>query len=220
MPAWPPSAGDDCGRRARARRAATEQQRIVVDEQHAQRPRRRAAGWLRAASAGAARRGKIRRTSCPRRARCRSRARAPCRCTMPYTIASPRPGAALALGGEERLEAAAARRLRPCRRRCRCTSTHDAAIARRPRARAQRERAALGHRIDRVEHEVGQRVAHLALRAQDRRQVRGELAFAPRSTTPRCCGMSLQRARVRSSTCATSSLTSTGASVELRLARR
>ena len=36
--------------------------------------------------------------------------------------------------------------------------------------------------------------------------------------TPRCCAMSLQRARVRSTTCRTSLLSSTGTSVHLRLA--
>ena len=38
-------------------------------------------------------------------------------------------------------------------------------------------------------------------------------------TAPRCCAMSLQRARVRSTTCSTSRLRSTGTSEALRLAR-
>ena len=132
----------------------------------------------------------------------------------------PEAGAALALGGEERLEAAAARVL-----------VHaDAGVVDFEHARSAsgcRPRGAVRsvsvppsrHRIDGVEDQVDERVADLALDRGDRRQVWPRVRVRTSMTTPRCCAMSLQRARVRSITCRTSLLRSTGASASLRLAQ-
>ena len=116
-------------------------------------------------------------SSCPCPARCRSRSRALCRCTMPYTIARPRPVPRSPLvvknGSRQRRRVSSSM---PTPVSVTSTQTTAASVAAADRdARAQRQRAALGHGIDGVEDEVGERVADLAFRADDRRQVRREL---------------------------------------------
>ncbi len=79
-------------------------------------------------------------------------------------------------------------------------------------ARAQRKRPALGHGVDRIEHQVDQCIAHLAFHGRDRREGCQPAPAALRSPSRGAETMSLQRARVRSSTCRTSRLMSTGTS--------
>ena len=132
-------------------------------------------------------RGKISRMVVPRPSSLSISSSPPCRCTMPNTIGSPEPGAALALGGEERFEAAAARGL--AHADAVVLHLDDHLLVARIRARAQRDDAAVGQRVDGVQQQVGQRVAHLVLGAEDLRQIRREVALdaAPRRRVPAAC---------------------------------
>ena len=89
----------------------------------------------------------------------------------------PQAGAALTLGREERFETAAARVVIHADAGVGDLHQH---VPRVRRARAQRECAALGHRIDGIEDEIGERLANLAFRAHDDGQRLRELASALR----------------------------------------
>ena len=78
--------------------------------------------------------------------------------------------------------------------------------------------AAVGHGVDGIEDEIGQRLADFAFDAHDRRQVVAPVRCSISITTPRCCGMSRQRARVRSSTCCDERVQLDRRQRELRLA--
>ena len=58
-----------------------------------------------------------------------------------------------------------------------CGGRAVATFGRRDRARAHCQHAALRHRIDGIEDQVGQRLAHFALDAEDRGQARRELGL-------------------------------------------
>ena len=92
---------------------------------------------------------------------------------MPYTEGRPRPGAALALGGEERLDAAAAGLLVHADAGVDDLDAHRLPPS--PSSARVRvgivERAAVGHGVDRVEDEIGERIAKLAPRRPGSRAV-------------------------------------------------
>jgi hypothetical protein len=86
----------------------------------------------------------------------------------------PETRAAFALGREERLEASA---LRVLVHADAGIADFDFHVTAGERAGAHREGAALGHRIDGIEHEIGQRLADFTLRSHDDRKVARELRF-------------------------------------------
>ena len=87
----------------------------------------------------------------------------------------PESGAARALGREEWLQAAPSRVLIHADALVFDIQQHDLRAGAGRESGADDERAALGHGIDRVEHEVDERVAYLALHRGDRRQIGREL---------------------------------------------
>ena len=174
---------------------------VVFDQQHAQAGGH--ASWRLELTSPSQRRrppGDRGRYSVTRgagvRARCRSSI-APCDClTKPYTVLRPRPVPRPDfLGGEEGLERALASPRRTCRCRCRrwrSRRSRRAGRARvvagrgapRPAARctapaAKAQRAAVGHRVARVDGDVEQRRLELARVGQHRRA-------AGRPPRPRC----------------------------------
>ena len=92
---------------------------------------------------------------------------APCRCATPYTIARPSPVPRSPLvvknGSRQRRRVSSSMPMPVSVTSSRTRRAVCAVLE----ARAQRQRAAFRHRVEGVENEVDQRLAHLALDAQD-----------------------------------------------------
>ena len=112
-PRWPPLAVTTVAVALQRVAQRLEQHRIVVDDQHAQARRRGAARAPAVPIAGRLRQriGNTRRTVVPLPGALSISRSAPCRCDHAVHHREAEAGAALALGGEERLEAAAPRLL-------------------------------------------------------------------------------------------------------------